>query len=117
MHDLGMLWLCSNQSTSTINCLPYSNHIVVSVNNTLTIKYLTFIIQGATERFVSSPEEVFAAIDDGKSNRHVAVTNMNEHSSRSHSVFLIQVKQENIETQKKLNGKLYLVDLAGSEKV
>ena len=60
---------------------------------------------------------MFAAIDDGKSNRHVAVTNMNEHSSRSHSVFLIQVKQENIETQKKLNGKLYLVDLAGSEKV
>lgn len=42
---------------------------------------------------------------------------MNEHSSRSHSVFLIQVKQENIETQKKLLGKLYLVDLAGSEKV
>lgn len=42
---------------------------------------------------------------------------MNEHSSRSHSVFLIQVKQENIENQKKLLGKLYLVDLAGSEKV
>lgn len=44
-------------------------------------------------------------------------TDMNEHSSRSHSVFLIQVKQENIENQKKLLGKLYLVDLAGSEKV
>ena len=42
---------------------------------------------------------------------------MNEHSSRSHSVFLINVKQENTETQKKLSGKLYLVDLAGSEKV
>lgn len=42
---------------------------------------------------------------------------MNEHSSRSHSVFLINIKQENAETQKKLSGKLYLVDLAGSEKV
>lgn len=42
---------------------------------------------------------------------------MNEHSSRSHSVFLINVKQENQENQKKLTGKLYLVDLAGSEKV
>ncbi|RXG71713.1 Kinesin heavy chain [Armadillidium vulgare] len=52
-------------------------------------------VKGATERFVS---------------------NMNEHSSRSHSVFLIQVKQENVESQKKLLGKLYLVDLAGSEK-
>jgi len=42
---------------------------------------------------------------------------MNEHSSRSHSVFLIQIEQENKQTQKKLSGKLYLVDLAGSEKV
>lgn len=42
---------------------------------------------------------------------------MNEHSSRSHSVFQIQVEQENKATQKKLTGKLYLVDLAGSEKV
>ena len=45
------------------------------------------------------------------------VIDMNEHSSRSHSVFLINVKQENVESQKKLSGKLYLVDLAGSEKV
>ena len=45
------------------------------------------------------------------------LTDMNEHSSRSHSVFLINVKQENLENQKKLSGKLYLVDLAGSEKV
>lgn len=45
------------------------------------------------------------------------ILDMNEHSSRSHSVFLINVKQENMENQKKLSGKLYLVDLAGSEKV
>lgn len=45
------------------------------------------------------------------------ISDMNEHSSRSHSVFLINVKQENLENQKKLSGKLYLVDLAGSEKV
>jgi hypothetical protein len=48
---------------------------------------------------------------------YIAVIDMNEHSSRSHSVFLINVKQENLENQKKLSGKLYLVDLAGSEKV
>ncbi|XP_040174903.1 kinesin heavy chain [Anopheles arabiensis] len=74
-------------------------------------------VKGASERFVSSPEEVFEVIEEGKSNRHIAVTNMNEHSSRSHSVFLINVKQENMENEKKLSGKLYLVDLAGSEKV
>lgn len=92
-------------------------------------------VKGVTEQFVSNPDEVLAAIEEGKSNRQVAVTSnniffvylnifffcnfldMNEHSSRSHSVFQIQVEQENKATQKKLTGKLYLVDLAGSEKV
>ncbi|XP_050780566.1 kinesin heavy chain isoform X3 [Gopherus flavomarginatus] len=74
-------------------------------------------VKGCTERFVSSPEEILDVIDEGKSNRHVAVTNMNEHSSRSHSIFLINIRQENLETEQKLSGKLYLVDLAGSEKV
>lgn len=47
----------------------------------------------------------------------VVFSDMNEHSSRSHSIFLLHIKQENTETNKKLSGKLYLVDLAGSEKV
>lgn len=47
----------------------------------------------------------------------LSATDMNEHSSRSHSIFLINIKQENMETEQKLSGKLYLVDLAGSEKV
>ncbi len=47
----------------------------------------------------------------------LCVSDMNEHSSRSHSIFLINVKQENTQTEQKLSGKLYLVDLAGSEKV
>lgn len=37
-------------------------------------------VKGATERFVSSPEEVFEAIEEGKSNRHIAVTS----KTRSH---------------------------------
>ncbi|CAL8400257.1 kinesin-1 heavy chain isoform X1 [Gadus morhua] len=74
-------------------------------------------VKGASERFVCSPEEVMDAIDEGKNNRSVAVTNMNEHSSRSHSIFQINIKQENAQTGQKLTGKLYLVDLAGSEKI
>lgn len=31
-------------------------------------------VKGATERFVTSPEEVFEVIEEGKSNRHIAVT-------------------------------------------
>ena len=31
-------------------------------------------VKGCTERFVASPEEVIETIDEGKSNRHIAVT-------------------------------------------
>uniref|UniRef100_A0A8C4N8S9 Kinesin-like protein n=1 Tax=Eptatretus burgeri TaxID=7764 RepID=A0A8C4N8S9_EPTBU len=74
-------------------------------------------VKGCTERFVSSSEEVMDIILKAKVNRHVAVTNMNEHSSRSHCIFMLSVKQENKKTKQILNGKLCLVDLAGSEKV
>uniref|UniRef100_A0A671Y9D5 Kinesin-like protein n=1 Tax=Sparus aurata TaxID=8175 RepID=A0A671Y9D5_SPAAU len=95
-------------------------HIKVVTKTNLSVhedKYRVPYVKGCTERFVTSPEEVMDVIDEGKANRHVAVTNMNEHSSRSHSIFLISIKQENVETEQKLSGKLYLVDLAGSEKV
>lgn len=38
------------------------------------INILKIILQGCTERFVCSPDEVMDTIDEGKSNRHVAVT-------------------------------------------
>ena len=42
---------------------------------------------------------------------------MNDWSSRSHSIFILQVSQkDNAEGSVKI-GKLYLVDLAGSEKI
>ncbi|THD19579.1 Kinesin protein [Fasciola hepatica] len=74
-------------------------------------------VKGVTERFVSCADDVLDVLDEGKMNRHVSVTNMNEHSSRSHSVFRICIQQNNRETGKQLIGSLYLVDLAGSEKV
>lgn len=73
-------------------------------------------VKGLSTHSVSSPDEVLEIIEFGKSNRHIAVTDMNEHSSRSHSVFKLQVTQEDGETKRKLNGSLYLIDLAGSEK-
>ena len=31
-------------------------------------------VKGATERFVTTPEEVLECIEEGKQNRHIAVT-------------------------------------------
>ncbi|CDQ90315.1 unnamed protein product [Oncorhynchus mykiss] len=111
----------SSTSRSGNNDISLLLHLSLSVTKTnLAVhedKNRVPYVKGCTERFVSSPEEVMDVIDEGKANRHVAVTNMNEHSSRSHSIFLINIKQEHVETEQKLCGKLYLVDLAGSEKV
>ena len=42
---------------------------------------------------------------------------MNDYSSRSHSVFMMDVTQKDALHGGSKSGKLYLVDLAGSEKV
>lgn len=42
---------------------------------------------------------------------------MNATSSRSHSIFLVQVSQKNTKTDTQKTGKMFCCDLAGSEKV
>jgi hypothetical protein len=44
-------------------------------------------------------------------NRSTASTKLNENSSRSHAILMIQVEQKD----KKLCGRIHLIDLAGSE--
>lgn len=44
-------------------------------------------------------------------------TDMNAESSRSHSIFVINVQARNTETGTQKTGSLFLVDLAGSEKI
>ena len=49
----------------------------------------------------------------GEMNRSTAATNMNAHSSRSHSLFVLSVEQLSTLDGSRKKGKLYLVDLAG----
>lgn len=57
-----MLSFCESESLS-VGCVRSS---------ILNLSHVLF--QGCTERFVSSPDEVMDVIDEGKANRHVAVT-------------------------------------------
>jgi len=77
----------------------------------------TVYIEGVTEVYVTCEDDVIKVMDNGQENRSVASTNMNEASSRSHSIFVLTVLQKNLDTGTTMNGVLYLVDLAGSEKV
>jgi len=74
-------------------------------------------VDGCSEKYVGCPGDIFAALDLGSRNRAQAATNMNEHSSRSHSIFILTINQTNKKEGFSKVGKLYLVDLAGSEKI
>ena len=61
-------------------------------------------------------DEMIDVMNKGNKNRTVGKTNMNEHSSRSHAIFMIKIEMCDLETNKVNVGKLNLIDLAGSER-
>ncbi|XP_061378741.1 kinesin-related protein 4 isoform X2 [Danaus plexippus] len=74
-----------------------------------------------TEKLTVSPDEVLELMEQGKANRQTGSTNMNEESSRSHSIFQITIEsREHIEGEQEVGSvnvsQLNLVDLAGSER-
>eukprot|EP00039_Didymoeca_costata_P018846 m.335225 g.335225 ORF g.335225 m.335225 type:complete len:947 (-) comp17543_c0_seq1:112-2952(-) len=74
-------------------------------------------VRHATEVYAQSPEEVLDLMHQGAERRSTANTNMNDVSSRSHAIMLIEIEQRDTEKGGSKTGKLYMVDLAGSEKV
>eukprot|EP00899_Mesostigma_viride_P018538 jgi/Mesvir1/26686/Mv20467-RA.1 len=66
---------------------------------------------------VRGSEDVRAVMALGQSNRATSATNMNERSSRSHSVVTVHVTGRNHVTGATTRACLHLVDLAGSERV
>lgn len=78
------------------------------------------IVNGVEEVPVRNRADVFKLLAIGAEKRRTAATLMNMHSSRSHSLFMVNVVvRENTITGEELvkQGKLNLVDLAGSENI
>ncbi|VDK86471.1 unnamed protein product [Litomosoides sigmodontis] len=66
-----------------------------------------------------SVAEIERVMSVGHANRTVGKTNMNEHSSRSHAIFMVTVEcsESGLDGQNHIRvGRLNLVDLAGSER-
>lgn len=77
-------------------------------------------LENCTEVHVQNLSDVLQLIERGTDNRHVAATNMNLESSRSHAVFTAMIKT--ISTHKNgqkvvRSSRFHIVDLAGSERV
>jgi hypothetical protein len=76
-------------------------------------------VQGLSEYNVKSVADTLQLLKVAEENRAIRETNMNMFSSRSHSIFQIQVEQKRIGDdggEVTLRAKFNLVDLAGSEK-
>ena len=74
-------------------------------------------MQDVEEVYISQESEVYDLMKLGNENRSTASTLMNAESSRSHSLFILTVTQNNTQDLSCKVGRLYLVDLAGSERI
>jgi kinesin family protein C1 len=75
------------------------------------------ILTDIVEVRVTSPHQIHEMLIKASRNRAAGATLMNERSSRSHSVFTLQLSGHNELTGEDCNGRLHLVDLAGSERL
>ncbi|XP_062274108.1 kinesin-like protein KIF27 [Scomber scombrus] len=77
------------------------------------------VVVGVKEMVVTSAEELLSVLEMGNALRHTGTTGMNEHSSRSHAILILQLTQHshnNFSLNSVRSSKLCLVDLAGSER-
>lgn len=81
-----------------------------SSNNEVSVTNLTY-------QTVSSEDQVLGLIELANRNRSTAQTAQNDRSSRSHSVFKLDITGVNAGRGAKCKSSLCLVDLAGSERV
>lgn len=77
------------------------------------------VLSGVREQVVANPQQVMTLIKHGELHRHIGVTDMNEKSSRAHTLFKIIIESKD-RNSTKVNAPvrvstLNLVDLAGSE--
>ncbi|POM57649.1 Hypothetical protein PHPALM_37808 [Phytophthora palmivora] len=77
-------------------------------------------VEGLTEVFIDfdqAAEQVDEIVNLAACNRSVDRTDMNAHSSRSHSIFALKIRGYNEAQNTEVEGSLSLVDLAGSERL
>lgn len=75
------------------------------------------VVSNMTTVEVKSSEEISPLLKRASANRSSAATSSNERSSRSHSVFTLNLTGTNKVSKQVTDGVLNLIDLAGSERI
>lgn len=106
IYNENVIDLCRPTNSETVENL----EIRMGKNNEL-------FVPGLNEVALHSVEDAEKVLAKARSCRKTANNNVNEHSSRSHSVVTLKVIGRNVEGKEVGNGRLHLVDLAGSERL
>ena len=74
-------------------------------------------VEGVSRETITEPDDIFRLMERAERTRAVAATDMNEQSSRSHTICIVNVTARHEERGVSLQGALKLCDLAGSERL
>ncbi|KAI5607647.1 kinesin-like protein kif7 isoform X1, partial [Silurus asotus] len=83
----------------------------------------SIVLCGVKECEVEGLDEVLSLLESGNTARHTGATQMNPHSSRSHTIFTMHMEQRRggsraaSRDSQILSSKFHFVDLAGSERI
>lgn len=126
IHNERLVDLLSGNDPSSVSPVKVNTSVVgpnfsvaPTSRHTLDIRELSgdIFVAGLTLVEVESAEEVLEILWTGARARSVAATDLNEHSSRSHTIFQAHIELSDPVTSLGIKSKISLVDLAGSEKI
>jgi len=75
------------------------------------------VLSGAANHEINGIEDVTKCLKTGDATKRRAATAMNERSSRAHSLMILTLEQQNIDSGVSCKSRLFLADLGGSEQI
>ena len=76
-----------------------------------------YVLDGSSEVPVESLYKTLHLLDEGEKQKRKAATAMNARSSRAHTLFIVTLRQECVDTGVSATSRLFLADLGGSEQI
>mmetsp|Transcript_572 Transcript_572/g.1021 ORF Transcript_572/g.1021 Transcript_572/m.1021 type:complete len:668 (+) Transcript_572:79-2082(+) len=76
-----------------------------------------YVLDGSSEVIVPTLQEAVKLLNRGETQKRKAATALNARSSRAHTLFIVTLQQECVESGVTATSRLFLVDLGGSEQI
>lgn len=120
----GILWISPADAANFITSRLLTTSLLKGRGKCFSVLFFFFIVLcGVKECEVEGLDEVLSLLESGNTARHTGATQMNPHSSRSHTIFTVLMEQRRggsrgaSRNSQILSSKFHFVDLAGSERI